>query len=148
MPIKSIKKKFKYPSKKIINLILDINDYKNFLPWCKNSIVHSIKENSKHKIILADLEIGYKFFSDTYSSKVILDKKKSSIKVISTKGPLSKLENYWIIKNLSKNECLVDFYIDIELKNPMLNIMLHKFFEIGFEKILNSFEERAEKIIN
>ena len=41
--------------------------------WINNSF-YGTKKN--YDIIIADLEIGYKIFSDTYSSKVIYDKKK------------------------------------------------------------------------
>ena len=37
--------------------------------------------------------------------------------------------------------------IDIELKNPIINIIFNKFFNYGFEKILNSFEQRARETI-
>ena len=81
MPTRTVKKIFNYPTKKVIDLILNINEYKNFLPWCNESIIHSTEEKKNYDIIIADLEIGYKIFSDTYSSKVIYDKKKNIIEV-------------------------------------------------------------------
>ena len=147
MPTRTVKKIFNYPTKKVIDLILNINDYKNFLPWCNNSIIHSIQEEKNLNILIADLEIGYKIFSDTYSSKIIYDKKKNIIEVTCLAGPVETLSNIWKIKKINNNKCEVNFFIEIELKNKMLNQLLNKFFDFGFEKILNSFETYAKKTI-
>ena len=93
MPTRTVKKIFNYPTKKVIDLILNINEYKNFLPWCNESMVHSKEEKKNYDIIIADLEIGYKIFSDTYSSKVIYDKKKNIIEVSCLAGPVETLSN-------------------------------------------------------
>ena len=79
MPIKEVIKQFNFPKKDLINLVLDINSYETFLPWCKNSRILNIKESNLQKIIHADLEIGYKSISDVYTSEVVFDKKKSKI---------------------------------------------------------------------
>ena len=47
----------------------------------------------------------------------------------------------FLLKNASSNQ------LDIELKNPIINIIFNKFFNYGFEKILNSFEQRARETI-
>jgi len=63
-------------------------------------------------------------------------------------GPLKNLENIWQLKKKNKNECEITFYINLELKNIMLNKILSSMFDIGFEKILQSFENRAEYLNN
>ena len=73
MPKKNITKKFCYPLKLIENLILDIDNYKKFLPWCTNSKIISKKKNKDSIEIIADLEIGYSFAKDVYTSHVKYD---------------------------------------------------------------------------
>ena len=148
MPQKNITKKFCYPLKLIENLILDIDNYKKFLPWCTNSKIISKKKNKDSIEIIADLEIGYSFAKDVYTSHVKYDIIKKKITVDAIDGPLKNLENIWILKQINKNECEVEFYINLELKNIILNKMLDKMFDIGFEKILNSFEKRAKYLAN
>ena len=148
MPKKNITKKFCYPLKLIENLILDIDNYKKFLPWCTNSKIISKKKNKESIEIIADLEIGYSFAKDVYTSHVKYDIIKKKITVDAIDGPLKNLENIWILKQINKNECEVEFYINLELKNIILNKMLDKMFDIGFEKILNSFEKRAKYLAN
>ncbi len=147
MPVKKIIKKFNYSKKDLIGLVLKIDDYKNFLPWCVDSKILSISKNKKNQEIIADLEIGFKSFRDIYTSKVLYDDQNSKIEVTSINGNIKKLLNIWEFKEINKNSCNVIFYIDIELKNPIINIIFNKFFNYGFEKILNSFEQRARETI-
>ena len=70
--IKTIKK-FDYSLDLIENLILDIDNYKEFLPWCTNSKIISKKKNKNNIEIIADLEIGYSFAKDIYTSDVRYD---------------------------------------------------------------------------
>ena len=148
MPKKNITKKFYYPLELVENLILDIDNYKEFLPWCTNSKIISKKKNKDSIEIIADLEIGYSFAKDVYTSNVKYDIIKKKIIVNAIDGPLKILENIWTLNEISKNECEVEFFINLELKNVILNKMLDKMFDIGFEKILNSFEKRAKFLAN
>ncbi len=144
MSQKKIKKKFNYSKDKIIKLVLDIDNYKKFLPWCKGSKIISNTDNFDNKIIIADLEIGYKVFSDTYRSEVIYKKNEGLIEVNPVFGPLRKLVNIWKITSLNENSCEIDFYIELELNNVLLDSMMSKMFDIGFNKILNAFSDRAD----
>jgi coenzyme Q-binding protein COQ10 len=148
LPSKNIKKNFNYSVDLLEKLVLDIDLYKEFLPWCNNStIISKVKKENKLEIV-ADLEIGYSFAKDTYRSLVEYDNKNKKIVVSAIDGPVKNLKNIWIFKEISKNQCEISFFIDLELKNFLLNKMLSKFFDLGFNKILNSFESRAEYLNN
>jgi coenzyme Q-binding protein COQ10 len=147
LPVKKIIKKFNYSKKDLIKLVLKIDDYKNFLPWCIDSKILSINKNRRNQEIIADLEIGFKSFRNIYKSKVLYNDLNSKIEVTSINGNIKKLLNIWEFKQINKNSCNVIFYIDIELKNPIINILFQKFFNYGFEKILKSFEEQAKETI-
>ena len=148
MPKKNITKKFFYPIELIEKLILDIDNYKDFLPWCTNSKIISKKKNKNSIEIIADLEIGYSFAKDVYTSYVKYDTTTKKIIVNAIDGPLKILENIWILNKINENECEVEFFINLELKNVILNTMLDKMFDIGFKKILTSFEKRAKFLAN
>ena len=142
MPSASIKKEISCSKENLINMVLDIEKYPEFVPWCLDSKVYS-KNDSGHKIeITADLTIGKKFLSETYKSFVIYEKKLDLIHVTNVDGPLKHLENRWLFKQKGKNS-EVDFYVDFELKNKILNILLIKSFNIGLKKIAEAFEKRA-----
>jgi coenzyme Q-binding protein COQ10 len=147
LPVKKIVKKFNYSKKDLAELVLKIDDYKFFLPWCINSKILTIDKNKRDLKIIADLEIGFKSFREIYTSEVIFNNQDSKIEVTSINGNIKKLLNIWEFEEIDKNSCNLIFFIDIELKNPIINILFNKFFNYGFEKILNSFEQRAKETI-
>ena len=57
-------------------------------------------------------------------------------------GPLKHLENNWFFSQKGKNS-EVDFHVDFELKNKILNMFLVKSFDVGLKNIANAFEKRA-----
>ncbi len=104
-----------------------------------------IKKNTIE--ITADLTIGKSFFKETYKSYVIYDKSTDSINVTNIDGPLKHLENKWFFRQLgSLSE--VDFNVDFELKNKILNLLMIKTFDLGLEKIADAFEKRANELFN
>ena len=128
-------------------MVLDINKYPEFLPGCLDAKVYS-KTEEKNKIELtADLTIGKSFFKETYKSLVIYNKSLDTINVTNIGGPLKYLENKWYFKQSGKNS-EIDFYVDFELKNKILNIFMNKYFNFGLNKIANAFEKRAIDLFN
>ena len=73
---------------------------------------------------------------------VVYDKTSDLIHVTNINGPLKHLENRWYFKQKGKNS-EVDFHIDFELKNKILNTLMSKSFDIGLKKIAEAFEKRA-----
>ena len=142
MPSASITKEIPCSKENLIKMVLDIEKYPEFVPWCLDGKIHS-KNNKGDKIeITADLTIGKNFFNQTYKSLVIYDKSSDLINVRNMDGPLKHLENRWFFKKKGKNS-EVDFHVDFELKNKILNTLMVKFFDIGLKKIVKAFEKRA-----
>ena len=142
MPSASIKKKIPCSKENLIKMVLDIEKYPEFVPWCINGKIYNIKDKGDKIEITADLTIGKSFFNETYKSFVIYHKNLDSILVTNIDGPLKYLENKWFFKQLGPNS-EVDFKIDFELRSKILNLIMKKSFNIGLEKIANAFEKRA-----
>ena len=147
MPTASIKKKIDCSKENLIKMVLDIEKYPEFVPWCLNSKIYNIIEKENIKEITADLTIGKSFFNETYKSFVIYHKKLDKISVTNINGPLKYLENNWFFKQVEKG-CEIDFNINFELKNKILNLLMIKSFDIGLKKIADSFEKRAIDLFN
>ena len=123
-------------------MVLDIEKYPEFVPWCLKAKLHSRNAKGDQVEITADLTIGKSFFNETYKSYVIYDKSLDSIHVTNMEGPLKHLENEWFFKQKGNNS-EVDFHINFELKNKILNSLMIKTFDIGLKKIADAFEKRA-----
>ena len=126
-------------------MVLDIEKYPEFVPWCLEGKVHEKKESSNIIEIKGDLKVGKKFLNETYSSLVLYYKDKDKISVTNIDGPLKHLENEWKFKEIN-NSTQLEFNIDFELKNNLLNTIMKKSFNLGLNKIANAFEERAIKL--
>jgi len=121
MPTASITKKIPCSKKNLIDMVLDIEKYPEFVPWCLDGKIHTKVDKGNTVEITADLTIGKSFFRETYKSFVIYDKFNDSIQVTNIDGPLKHLENKWFFKQIDDSSEL-DFHIDFELKNKILNI--------------------------
>ena len=142
MPSVSIKKKIPCSKKNLIEMVLDIEKYPEFVPWCLDSKIHDKTDKGETIEIKADLTIGKSFFRDTYKSFVIYNKSEDSIYVTNIDGPLKHLENEWFFRQ-DGDSSEVEFNVDFELKNKILNVLMIKSFNLGLKKIADAFEKRA-----
>ena len=142
MPSASIKKKIPCSKKNLIEMVLDIEKYSEFVPWCLDGKIHEKIDKGDTIEIKADLTIGKSFFRDTYKSFVIYNKSEDSIHVTNIDGPLKHLENEWFFRQ-DGDSSEVEFNVDFELKNKILNVLMIKSFDLGLKKIADAFEKRA-----
>jgi|TARA_B100000780_G_C20765166_1_gene303855 coenzyme Q-binding protein COQ10 len=141
----SIKKIISCNKNQLIDMILDIEKYPDFVPWCLEGKIIEKKDSKDFIEIKADLKVGKKFINEVYSSLVLYSKKDDLITVTNIKGPLKYLKNEWKFKQVNNNTQL-EFSIDFELKNGFLNIIMKNSFNFGLNKIADAFETRAKKI--
>ena len=147
MPKASVKRSIECKKEQLIDLVLDIEKYPIFVPFCIDAKIHKKKEQGDMILIIADLTIGKGPFKDTYKSDVKFNKKKDSIFVTNLNGPLQHLENNWFFKE--KNKITeVSFDVNFELKNHFLNIVMTKSFQFGLDKIADAFQKRAEELFS
>ena len=143
MPKASVKRLIECKKDQLIDLVLDIEKYPEFVPFCLNSHVYERNKEGNQILIIADLTIGKGPFKDTYKSDVKFDEENSIINVTNIGGPLNYLENNWKF-NETEFGTEIDFDIDFEIENKFLNILMTKSFEYGLNKIADAFQERAK----
>ena len=145
MPKASVKRLIECNKNQLIDLVLDIEKYPEFVPFCLDAHVYEKNTEGDLTLIIADLTIGKGPFKDTYKSDVKFNKKDSSIKVTNIGGPLNHLENKWYF-NDHENGTEISFDIDFEIENKFLNIVMTKSFQFGLDKIADAFQKRAETL--
>ena len=147
MPKASVKRLIECKKNQLIDLVLDIEKYPEFVPFCLDAKIYEKKEKGDYILIIADLTIGKGPFKDTYKSDVKFNKKDNSIKVTNIEGPLNRLENIWLF-NDHVNGTEISFDIDFEIENKFLNIVMTKSFQYGLDKIADAFQKRADDLFN
>ena len=146
MPKQEESKTVNYSKDQMFDLVADIDRYDEFLPWCNNSKIINTSIKDDIKIVIADLEIGYDQFVYTYRSEVKLHKDKSEINVRNLDGPFKYLENNWKFVTVNKSKCEIQFKIDFELNITLFDILMRKFFDLAFQKMVDAFISRANEI--
>ena len=145
MPKASVKKLIECSKNQLIDLVLDIEKYPEFVPFCLDAHVYERNNEGDLTKIIADLTIGKGPFVDTYKSDVKFNKKDDTIFVTNIDGPLNYLENNWKFQEQG-DLTEVTFDVDFEIKNKFLNILMTKSFQFGLEKIADAFQKRAESL--
>ena len=145
MPKASVKRLIECKKDQLIDLVLDIEKYPEFVPFCLGSCVYQRNNKGDQIFIVADLTIGKGPFKDTYKSDVKFNKSESIINVTNIGGPLRHLQNNWkFIESDNGTEILFD--IDFEIENKFLNLIMSKSFQYGLNKIADAFQKRAHDL--
>ena len=146
MPKASVKRLIECEKKDLIELVLDIEKYPEFVPFCFDAKIYENKQDGDLQKIIADLTIGKGPFKDTYKSDVAFNKKTDSINVKNIEGPLNHLTNNWTFTDKNNGITEITFDIDFEIKNKFLNSLMVVSFQFGLEKIADAFQKRAEEL--
>lgn len=152
MPQYSEKVFSSYSKEQLFDLVLDIEKYPEFLPWCSKA---KIIDKESDMLLYADLEINFKAFFHRYTSRVKINEIKNQednyleIDVEMVKGPFKKLINQWRFYDADEKEgSYVSFTIDLELKSLFFNKVLILIFDHAYKKMLSAFQKRADEIYN
>jgi coenzyme Q-binding protein COQ10 len=145
MPRASVKRLIECKKNQLIDLVLDIEKYPNFVPYCIDAKVYEKKDTVDFINIIADLTIGKGLLKDTYKSDVKFNKKNNSIYVTNIDGPLKHLDNKWTFQD-HKEGTEIYFDVDFEIKNKFLNILMSTSFQYGLDKIADAFQKRANQL--
>jgi coenzyme Q-binding protein COQ10 len=124
------------------NIIMDVEKYPEFLPWCeKVKIIKKYEDGFE-----ADLTILYKKIRKSYISKTNLEENENYIKINtdSSAGLFKNLHSCWKLEKISDNKTLIHFQIYFELSSAFLTKILGIFFKNANKKMVKSFENRLK----
>ena len=145
MPKAAVKRLIECNKEQLVDLVLDIESYPTFIPYCLDAKIYEKKEEKNLILIIADLTIGKGPFKATYKSDVRFNKDTDTILVTNIEGPLKYLDNKWVfLEKDSSTEIFFD--INFEIENKFLNIVMDKSFQYGLDKIADSFQKRANDL--
>ncbi|MBL8639788.1 MAG: type II toxin-antitoxin system RatA family toxin [Alphaproteobacteria bacterium] len=141
MPLHSEQKILHHSADQMYHLVMDVEKYPDFLPWCLGCEIIS-RDNTT---MVADLLIGYKLYREKFTSKVTTPEP-HVIYVEYIRGPLKYLHNQWKFTKINDEKCMVDFYVDFEFKNPFFEKFMGLFFDEIVRRMVQAFVKRADEI--
>lgn len=139
MPSHAEKRVLPYSPEQLYDLVADVEDYPNFLPWC---MALRIKRRDGD-VIHADMMVGFKMLREKFTSRVTLTPK-TRIDVEYLDGPFSYLQNRWLFEP-AEGGCEIDFFIDFEFRSRLLRRVMEPLFHEAVRRMVRAFEHRAEQ---
>ena len=132
-------------AKDLYKIVLDIEKYSEYIPWCKKII---IKTKSKNEM-LADMIVCYRYFlPQTFTSHVMFDSNKLLINTNYIKGPLKDLSTEWLFKKLEIKKTKIIFNVKFEFQRLLHQKLAELFFGLIENKMIDSFKKRADEILD
>lgn len=147
MPTFRTTRRVNHPVDKMFDLVSDVERYPEFVPLCRSLKVRRRAMSGEGiEIVIADMTIAYKLISETFTSRVTMDRARLAILVEYLEGPFSHLENRWNFRVVDEHACEVDFFIDYDFRSRTLGLLMGAMFERVFRKLAEAFERRADII--
>ena len=136
-----------YSPQQLFDLVIDIEKYPSFLPWCRASRILEKNDN----LIVAELIICFKHITESYVSEVTFHRPKQVndsgfIKVKMIRGPFSHLENHWQFTPLAKGGSEIALQLSFKFRSKILDAIIGMLFGKASTKMVNAFKERADAL--
>ncbi|MEQ9331833.1 type II toxin-antitoxin system RatA family toxin [Thalassobaculum sp.] len=141
MPTHAEKRVVPHTPEQLFNRVADISRYPEFLPWCIGARI----KRRDGRVVFADLVIGYKMIRERFTSRVDPQPDRLRIDVSYSEGPFRYLNNHWVFEP-HPDGCLIDFYVDFEFRNRMLQSVIGLFFNEAVRRMVQAFETRADQL--
>jgi coenzyme Q-binding protein COQ10 len=147
MPQFSTTRRVNHSAADMFDLVADVERYPQFVPLCRSLTVRKrISEPEGIEVLVADMTVAYKFMSETFASRVTLDRPNLHILVEYLDGPFSTLENRWTLHPTGAQTCAVEFFITYEFKSRTLGLVMGTVFDAAFRHFATAFERRADVV--
>lgn len=151
MPEHHDRRTLPYSARQMYDLVADIERYPEFLPWNSAARIRSRQaQPDGSELIEADLVVSFKVFRERFGSRVVLwpadDQGVLRIDTEYVDGPFRYMRSGWTFRDRPDGGCQVDFFVDFEFKNMILQRLIGVVFQEAMSRIVRAFEERARKL--
>jgi coenzyme Q-binding protein COQ10 len=147
MPQFRTKRRVRHAAHEMFDLVADIERYPEFVPLCQSMRVRKRTEGGEGIVtVVADMTVAYKLISETFTSRVALDRPNLQILVEYLNGPFSRMENRWDFHPVREQLCDVEFFISYDFKSRMFAMLMGAMFDTAFRRFSSAFERRADQV--
>jgi len=130
-----------YPASRMFDLVDAVEKYPEFLPWCGNAhLIHRDPLTTR-----AMIEINYHGIRHSFTT----ENTKHAPELIEIKlveGPFRKLEGAWRFHDLGGQGCKVEFSLQYEFSNHLLETLLGPIFSHIASTFIEAFVQRARQV--
>ncbi|MGA9252096.1 MAG: type II toxin-antitoxin system RatA family toxin [Roseobacter sp.] len=142
MPTHSETRILPYTAQEMYDLVADVAQYPNFLPWCAAARIKSVVPQGNTEVMEADLVVSFKVFRERFTSRVVLMPETYQIDTEYLDGPFRYMKSNWKFRD-TEGGCEVSFFVDFAFRNVVLEKLIGVVFNEAMLRIVRAFEERA-----
>ena len=128
----------------LLNVVGDVKSYADFIPFCSAVEIKDSTVSRDLECFSARLLIDFKLTTETFSTKVVVDKKLKRISITGNKKPFKSLVADWSFVE-QDDLCKVTFSLQVSF----CSFVKEKLVSISFEKVafnmIEAFENRAKE---
>jgi coenzyme Q-binding protein COQ10 len=147
MPRFSTTRRVRHSASDMFDLVADIEHYPEFVPLCRSiKVGQRVAKGEGIETLRSEMTVAYKMISETFVTRVTLDKPRLQIHVHYLEGPFRHLENRWSFRPRGENACEVEFFISYEFRSRILGLLMGSMFDMAFRKFAEAFEHRADVV--
>jgi coenzyme Q-binding protein COQ10 len=130
----------------MFDLVADVERYPRFVPLCDRLVIRSRTKEGNQEILIATMTVAYRFLHESFTSRVVLDRKALTIRAQYLDGPFRHLDNLWQFEPVGEKETIVRFTIDYEFRSRTLSALMGGIFDRAFRRFAEAFESRADEV--
>ena len=128
----------------LLNVVSDVKSYAEFIPFCSAVEIKDSTVSRELECFSACILIDLKFTTETFSTKVVVDKKLKRISITGNTKPFKSLVADWSFIE-QDDLCKVTFSLEVSFNS----FVKEKLVSVSFEKvafnIIEAFEKRAKE---
>ena len=134
-----------YAPEQCFDLVSDIRRYPDFIKWITAMRVseETVLEDARMSS-LGEAVIGFKGFTERFSTRVVKDPAAGTVVASLVKGPFRRLRAEWKITPQERGTD-VQLDIDYDFKNPFIGMLAAANHDVAVNRILNAFLEEGRR---
>ena len=141
--MKSVRKTVLVPHsiERMYTLVDTVEDYPQFLPWCGGAATRARTETS----VEAEIHISYHGVKQSFVTQND-SRPPERIDMKFVRGPFKSLAGHWHFVPLGDLGCRVEFSLDYEFANGVLERLVGPIFDTITDTFVDAFVRRADAV--
>jgi len=130
-----------YTPQEMYGLVVDIESYPRFLPWCEGSRILSRDDDEVRASI--DFAVGNMTKSFTTRNRHQVNK---MVEMHLVDGPFSRLDGCWRFDPLGDEGCKISLFLEYDFSSRMLSVVVGSVFSHIANTLVDAFQQRAVEV--
>ncbi|MCU7958829.1 MAG: type II toxin-antitoxin system RatA family toxin [gamma proteobacterium symbiont of Bathyaustriella thionipta] len=131
----------RHSAHQMYQLVCDVEQYQDFLPWCKSSRLLS----QDPERICGEIEVARIGISQTFQTcNRLIPDERMDIELV--KGPFTRLDGAWKFTALREDACKIELELHFEFSGALINKAFGLFFTQAANSMVDAFCKRADEL--